>query len=429
MEVTNVVSNVNASFADYGSSRNDRIEGSGASLYWSRKRTKGIMPMGGNADTSGSSSSTRRRLSPDCHNLNTPTPNNTPMSAVNSSSTADSYATVSSSSTAGAAGSSPSTRRRLSADRHNLNTSTLNNSPRPTVNSSSTPIHNSGARKDRTGPPSEYKYIGKCEYSCEHCGARFWYEERIKDTRRRARPAYHRCCMAGRVVIRTYQINPEYIKLLLRDHHFMENIRAYNQMFSMTSLGARIDDLINIGRGPYVFKISGQLYHWLGSLCPAEGDPLRDIVEGLIELLDNHNALVQLFRTAHEKLLDSEVPPFKVRNEYLSGIYDAITRGDSDGFDCGGRLILPQSFTSGPRYMYAHYLDALAICRVHVVYTVEFQKRGLSHCNTLIWVDEYSRIQNHEYIDAYISAELPSKEIDPECHRIVSEFMIHGPYG
>ncbi|GJT10235.1 DNA helicase [Tanacetum coccineum] len=54
-----------------------------------------------------------------------------------------------------------------------------------------------------------------------------------------------------------------------------------------------------------------------------------------------------------------------IRNEYLSGIYDAINRGDSDGSDCGLRLILPQSFTGGPRYMYSHYLDALAICRVH----------------------------------------------------------------
>ncbi|GKA55486.1 DNA helicase, partial [Tanacetum coccineum] len=133
-----------------------------------------------------------------------------------------------------------------------------------------------------------------------------------------------------------------------------------------------------------------------------------------------------------------------IRNEYLSGIYDAIRRGDSDGIDCGGRLILPQSFTGSPRYMYAHYLDALAICRVHgnpsyfitftcnvkwpeiteymddfpgvtttdradivkpfgkiiaIVYTVEFQKRGLPHCHTLIWVDADSRIQNQEDID------------------------------
>ncbi|GKD68890.1 hypothetical protein Tco_1322980 [Tanacetum coccineum] len=32
-----------------------------------------------------------------------------------------------------------------------------------------------------------------------------------------------------------------------------------------------------------------------------------------------------------------------------------------------------------------------------------------------------------EDIDAYISAELPPKDTDPECHRIVSELMMHGP--
>nr|GEX66059.1 DNA helicase [Tanacetum cinerariifolium] len=55
----------------------------------------------------------------------------------------------------------------------------------------------------------------------------------------------------------------------------------------------------------------------------------------------------------------------EIRNEYLSGIYDAIIRGDRDGKDLGTRTILSISFTGGPRYMYAHYLDALAICRVH----------------------------------------------------------------
>jgi hypothetical protein len=54
-----------------------------------------------------------------------------------------------------------------------------------------------------------------------------------------------------------------------------------------------------------------------------------------------------------------------IRGEYLSGLYDAITRGDQDGSDVGSRIILPASFTGGPRYMYSHYLDALAICRVH----------------------------------------------------------------
>nr|GEV70754.1 DNA helicase [Tanacetum cinerariifolium] len=171
-----------------------------------------------------------------------------------------------------------------------------------------------------------------------------------------------------------------------------------------------------------------------------------------------------------------------IRNDYLSGIYDAINRGNSDGSDCGGKLILPQSFTGGPRYMYSHYLDALAICRVHgnpsyyITFTcnvkwpeiVEYMEdfpglttadradvvdrifamkirqfvkylrnikpfgkiiASLPHCHTLIWVDENSRIQNHEDIDAFISAEHPLPEVDPVCYKIVSEFMIHGPCG
>ncbi|GKD55562.1 hypothetical protein Tco_1288949 [Tanacetum coccineum] len=123
--------------------------------------------------------------------------------------------------------------------------------------------------------PSNYKSIGRCEHSCEYRGALFWYEERLKSVGNNTRPKYGRCCKGGQVVLRTYQIYPDYIKLLMNDRHFMENIRAYNQMFSMTSLGAHIDESVNNGRGPYVFKISGQLYHWLGSLCPAEGEPPR----------------------------------------------------------------------------------------------------------------------------------------------------------
>ncbi|GJT49522.1 hypothetical protein Tco_0975679 [Tanacetum coccineum] len=168
-----------------------------------------------------------------------------------------------------------------------------------------------------SGLPLGYKHIGSCAHSCQHCVTLFWYEERVKNTVRGARPRYNRCCRGGRVALRTYQIYPEYIKMLLEDRHFLENIRAYNQMFRMTSLGAHIDESINNGRGPYVFKIYDQLYHWIGSLCPAEGQPprvlRRDVVEGLIDLLDTHNALVQLFRTEREKFKDTHIPNFKVR--------------------------------------------------------------------------------------------------------------------
>ncbi|GKE25326.1 DNA helicase [Tanacetum coccineum] len=52
-----------------------------------------------------------------------------------------------------------------------------------------------------------------------------------------------------------------------------------------------------------------------------------------------------------------------IRKDYLSGIYDAISRGDCEGSAIGSRIVLPMSFTGGPHYMYIHYLDALDICR------------------------------------------------------------------
>ncbi|GJZ91607.1 hypothetical protein Tco_0663534 [Tanacetum coccineum] len=128
------------------------------------------------------------------------------------------------------------------------NASTLNSRPAYIVDSSTPSVSGSGSCAHHTCLPSGYIYVGTCEHCCEHCGAQFWYEERIKDSPKRARTKYYRCCMAGRVVIRTYQIYPEYIKLLLKDRHLLENIKAYNQMFSLTSLG---------------------------SLCPREGDPPR----------------------------------------------------------------------------------------------------------------------------------------------------------
>ncbi|GJV28918.1 DNA helicase [Tanacetum coccineum] len=92
-----------------------------------------------------------------------------------------------------------------------------------------------------------------------------------------------------------------------------------------------------------------------------------------------------------------------IRNEYLFGIYDVIMRGDNDGSDCGGRLILPQSFTGGPRYMYAHYLDALAICRVHgnpsyfITYTCNIKWLDIAE-----YMEDFPGLTNfNEHISSY----------------------------
>ena len=66
---------------------------------------------------------------------------------------------------------------------------------------------------------------------------------------------------------------------------------------------------------------------------------------------------------------------------------------------------------------------------ITVLYTIEFQKRGLPHCHTLLWVDAKDKIKSPEELDRFISAELPDKISDPEAYRVVANLMMHGPCG
>ena len=64
-----------------------------------------------------------------------------------------------------------------------------------------------------------------------------------------------------------------------------------------------------------------------------------------------------------------------------------------------------------------------------VVYTIEFQKRGLPHCHICLFLDKLDKLQNQIDIDRVIQAEIPNKSEDPELFELVKEFMMHGPCG
>jgi hypothetical protein len=55
--------------------------------------------------------------------------------------------------------------------------------------------------------------------------------------------------------------------------NFFNNIRSYNNMFSFTSLGGKIDSGMDDGPGPPHFVIAGQNYHRIGSLIPGNNQP------------------------------------------------------------------------------------------------------------------------------------------------------------
>lgn len=67
-----------------------------------------------------------------------------------------------------------------------------------------------------------YDDIGDCDQRCHHCGAAFWYKERLKGHSKSARPEYHSCCGGGKIFMHPEPDPPDYINTLLQDKHFIE---------------------------------------------------------------------------------------------------------------------------------------------------------------------------------------------------------------
>ena len=53
----------------------------------------------------------------------------------------------------------------------------------------------------------------------------------------------------------------------------------------------------------------------------------------------------------------------KYRSSPFSCLANSVSRGITTGSAVGQRIILPSSFTGGPRYLYQNYQDSIAICR------------------------------------------------------------------
>lgn len=152
------------------------------------------------------------------------------------------------------------------------------------------------------------------------------------------------CCLQGRVVLPRPKTTPAFLdELLSRSASFRSNIRAYNSMLAFTSMGGKIDYNINSGNGPFTFRMHGQNYHQIGSLLPIEGDIPRfaqlyiydtahevqnrlnalakgknneldeDILRGLIQMLDEYNKLVRVFRMARDRYESGASEEYSIR--------------------------------------------------------------------------------------------------------------------
>ena len=111
---------------------------------------------------------------------------------------------------------------------------------------------------------------------CDICNAKLWKVEAGKGKVYSERTTYMLCCAYGKVHLPNFKETClEYQSLFKsldeRSKHFLLNIRRFNSMFSFTSMGGKVDSKINRGNAPYVYRISGENYHTLGSLLPKKG--------------------------------------------------------------------------------------------------------------------------------------------------------------
>jgi len=182
----------------------------------------------------------------------------------------------------------------------------------------------------------------------------------------------------------------------------------------------------------------------------------------------------------------------QLRAENYVNLKDAVNRQTAtndqvSASDIGQAVILPSSFTGGPRYMHERTQDALTYVRKYgrpdlfitftcnpnweeitaslleqqkpdqrhdliarlfhqklkkmmqlftsgclfgnvicYMYTVEWQKRGLPHTHILLWLQQKLRSTD---IDAVISAEFPDPDQDPVLFEVIKKHMVHGPCG
>ncbi|CAN0922376.1 ATP-dependent DNA helicase PIF1 [Linum grandiflorum] len=139
------------------------------------------------------------------------------------------------------------------------------------------------------------------------------------------------CCQSGAVELPLLAQTPPLLNRLLDingdalSKHYRTHIRSYNAAFSWTSFGAKFDPRLLHSRGPYSLVLSGENYHYMGSLLPPEGCPPRysqlyvhdpvsevadrmssvggeahhlntNLMKSLQEMLDTFNVLAKSFR-------------------------------------------------------------------------------------------------------------------------------------
>ncbi|XP_072081040.1 uncharacterized protein [Arachis hypogaea] len=141
----------------------------------------------------------------------------------------------------------------------------------------------------------------------------------------------------------------------------------------------------------------------------------------------------------------------QLRVDKYKCLHESLINGDVDAARLGKRIILPSTFTDGPRYAgYPSYFITMtcnpewdeikrevtsiglkAEDRPDILYvcTVEFQKRGVPHAHILLFMSSEFKPQTPDDIDKHITAEIPDENERPNLYGAVQNYMVHGLCG
>ncbi|XP_076960289.1 uncharacterized protein LOC143636628 [Bidens hawaiensis] len=198
------------------------------------------------------------------------------------------------------------------------------------------------------GISKDYKDHGDQSVICSACQAKLWKDESRRGNEKVGNKVYSMCCAKGKVQLPKWkEPSDNYKRLFLssddKSKFFLKNIRRYNSMFSFTSMGGKIDRSINKGNAPFVFRLSGQNYHSIGSLLPDTGSKPKfaqlyiydtdnenylesgsssnsasntldlTIISELKQMLDSQNHLVKSYRMARDCIEQNPCIELKLR--------------------------------------------------------------------------------------------------------------------
>jgi hypothetical protein len=164
-----------------------------------------------------------------------------------------------------------------------------------------------------------------------------WIKERSTNSTNN-NPQFSLCCENGKVLWPNLPATSQELEVLLTNKEssavkFRDQICMYNSVLAFTLLGAKVDDSVTGGPGLYSFRIQGELYHKIGSLCPVERqrpqfaqlyihDTKREhqnrhavmpsldatTLDRLLTMMYNINPYVEVFKMAKDMMATKGVP-------------------------------------------------------------------------------------------------------------------------